>query len=328
MVKVLSAAILISSLLACDFKPPVSKATPPSPSAVAEVAPPKVVPSPEVVAPKSTPTAVPAPSESPKVEPSPEPRPEMYPARQDFAVKPVEGEPVWPDPSEEAEIKRRGYSKIPGGYEYELRDAAGKVTSSGVVFSGMVLMDRGLIEVFACGEGGKEHESIFRVDCDIQCLDLSLVLCGLERGPVPAKLNDPTQKQGSRVVALLQWADENGKIVTHRAEDAVLSLKRMGPMPRVGWTYVANMIEMEDPTSSRKKSFHILAATTSRSIITTFRDVSTVLDNPLEEGTDDTLFAANYMVLPSGGTKIRVILRAPTAVEKESIAQVEKEISK
>lgn len=243
-------------------------------------------------------------------------------------MAPVEGEPEWPDPTDEKEIARRGFAQLPGGYHFETRDASGLITRAGAVVAGMILMDRGIIELLACGEGGKEHESVLRLECDIQSLDLALQLSGLKRGPIPARLNDPSVPQGSRVLVFLQWTDEDGKLVTHRAEDCVIDVRRRTPMPRVGWTYVGAMIPIQDPAGGPGKTYRVLAATGSRSLLTTYRDGSTLLDNPLEEAVDDTVYVANYMMLPQPGTKVRVILRAPDAAARKEIAKLEQELAK
>jgi hypothetical protein len=60
--------------------------------------------------------------------------------------------------------------------------------------------------------------------------------------------------------------------------------------------------------------------------VTTFRDKTALLDNPLEEAVDDTLFGANYMILPKPGTPVRIIFRSPTAVERTEIAELEKKL--
>jgi hypothetical protein len=61
-------------------------------------------------------------------------------------------------------------------------------------------------------------------------------------------------------------------------------------------------------------------------VITTFRDVTALLDNPLPEAEDDTLFAANYMILPRSGTPVRVIIRVPSTAERDEIARLEKDV--
>lgn len=251
--------------------------------------------------------------------------------REQLAVKPVEGEPTWPDPSDEKEVDQRGFVKFPGGYQYERRDAQGKVTGTGAVVEGMVIMNREIIELLACAEGsGKEHESALRLHCDVSSLDLAFAFCGFQRGPNPERLNDPTVPQGARLIVLVQWTDEQGKAVTHRAEDVVISIKRESAMPRVGWSYVGTMRTVEDLASlGGKKPNRVLSASESRLVITTWRFVGySLLENPLEEADDDTMFAANYEVLPEPGTKVRVIFRAPTEVEWREIAALEAELAK
>jgi len=302
-------------------QPPVTAAPPASPPIPSVSAPPKAV---EGDPPPTTPDA---PSDDPQAPPE-----DRFPKNEAFLVAPVEGEPEWPDPAAEKEIARRGFASFPGGYQFEIRDAPGSITQAGVVVAGMILMDRGIPEFMACGEGGREHESVLRLECDIHSLDLALQLSGLKRGPVPARLNDAKVPQGSRVIVLLQWTDEEGKIVTRRAEDCVIDARRRAPMRRVGWTYVGAMVPVQDPAGAPGKTYRVLAATSSRSLMTTYRDGSTILDNPLEapelDMVNDTFYAANYMLLPQPGTKVRVIIRAPDAVARKEIAKLEEELAK
>lgn len=302
----------------CDKPSPPAPAKPPAISDAPKESP---------VARPVAPAPAPAPADAPPAEPQ-TPRENPFPKNEALIVAPVEGEPIWPQPNDEKEIARRGFAPLAGGYHFEIRDASGAVSQAGVVVAGMILMDRGIIELLACGEGGKEHESVLRLECDIQSLDLALQLSGMKRGPIPARLNDPKVPQGSRVLVLLQWTDEEGKVITHRAEDCVIDVRRRTPMPRSGWTYVGAMIPIQDPAGAPGKTYRVLAATSSRSLMTTYRDLSTLLDNPLEEAVDDTVYVANYMLLPQPGTKVRVILRAPDAAARKEIAKLEEELTK
>ena len=213
-----------------------------------------------------------------------------------------------------------------GGFIFERRDGDGK-RLGGVVVPGVTMINRGLVELFGCGEGGKEHETIFRLETNIQGLDLALTSAGFRRGKLPTRTDLNEADQGSRVLILVQWLDKDGKLVTYRSEDLVISMRRNSTMPRVGWTYVGHWMEVADPTSPKGERKHkVLAATGSRSLVTTFRDRTALLDNPLEEAIDDTLFGANYMLLPKPGTPVRVILRAPTATERSDIKALEKKL--
>jgi hypothetical protein len=235
-----------------------------------------------------------------------------------------------PDVSLDGKISEREDFVAPiqgGGFIFERRDTDGK-RIGGVVVPGVVLVTRGLVELFGCGEGGKEHETVIRLESNVQALDLALTSAGLKRGKLPSKTDLTLPDQGSRVVVLIQWLDKNGKLVTYRSEDLIVSMRRNAPMPRVGWTYVGQWMEVADPTSPKGDKTHkVLAATGSRSLVTTFRDRSALLDNPLEEAVDDTLFGSNYMLLPERGTPVRVILRAATAAEREEIATLEKKLA-
>ena len=214
-----------------------------------------------------------------------------------------------------------------GGYIFERKDAEG-LRVGGVVVPGHVLLRRGSVELFGCGGGGKEHESIVRLNTGIQGLDLAFTSAGLRRGKLPENANKNPEAQGSRVLIFIQWIDKDGKLVTHRSEDLVVSLQRNAPMPRVGWTYVGEWIQIPDPTSAHGVGKHkVLAAAHSRSIITTFRDQSALLDNPLEEAVDDTVFAANYMLLPTEGTPVRVIFRSTTTAERKELDAIERKIA-
>lgn len=214
-----------------------------------------------------------------------------------------------------------------GGYVFERKEAGGE-RMSGVVVPGTVLVTRGMVELFGCGTGGKEHETVLRLECDVQSLDLALTSAGFKRGKLPTGgVRDPDQ--GSRVVILVQWVDKDGRVVTHRSEDLVVSIRRNATMPRVGWTYVAQWAEVPDPASPKGERTHkVLAAANSQSYVTTFRDRTALLDNPLEEAVDDTVYAANYMILPRPGTPVRVIFRSPTAVELKEIEAIENRIAR
>lgn len=245
-----------------------------------------------------------------------------------FQVPPVEE----PDMAVDAKAPDRADFVAPiqgGGYLFERKDAEGKRVS-GVVVPGLILVTRGLVELFGCGEGGKEHETVVRLETSVQALDLALTASGFTRGKLPAKTDLTIADQGSRVMILIQWVDQaSGRLVTHRSEDLVVSIKRGLPMARVGWTYVGHWMEVADPTSPKgDRKYKVLAAANTRSYVTTFRDKSALLDNPLEEAVDDTVFAANYMVLPRSGTPVRVIFRTPTAAERKDVLLIEQEVRK
>lgn len=287
-------------------------AEPKEPAVVSAVPPGKSTPAPEGAAPKPQESAP-----DPETGDKPNPR---------FVVPPVEeSEFILGPKAEERPDFVAGLQG--GGYIFDRPGPDGKRVT-GVVVPGTILVTRGLVELFGCGRSGKEHETVLRLECDAQSLDLALTSAGFTRGRLPTALGIEDSGQGSRVIILVQWNDKDGRVVTHRSEDLVLSVRRNAPMPRVGWTYVAQWAEVQDPTHPKGEKTHkVLAAANSRSFVTTFRDRTALLDNPLEEAVDDTLFAANYMLLPPSGTPVRVIFRPPTEAERREIAALEKELA-
>ena len=228
-------------------------------------------------------------------------------------------EPAMPTKAEEAQ--KLGYTTLRGGgYHFERKDG-----TEGVAVPGRILLNRGVIELFACGAGGKEHESVVRIECDVHSLDGALTLCGFRRGKVPKSFGE--EDQGDRLIVLVQWRSEGNEVITHRAEDFILHARREMPMPRVGWTFVGAWVDVLDPLSppNERKTYPGLAAVASKSVMTTFRDSSTLLDNPIPDAVDDTLYAANDAVVPPPGTPVLLILRAPTKYEQDQIAKLEKE---
>jgi hypothetical protein len=277
--------------------------------------------------PRPAPSAPPAPAPAPAQAQNPAPDPETGDKPDPRLVVPPVEEPEFPVGPKVEERPDFVASLQGGGYIFERPGPDGKRVI-GVVVPGTILVTRGLVELFGCGQSGKEHETVLRLECDAQSLDLALTSAGFTRGRLPTALGIEDAEQGSRVIILVQWTDKNGRVVTHRSEDLIVSVRRNAPMPRVGWTYVAQWAEVQDPTHPKGEKTHkVLAAANSRSFVTTFRDRTALLDNPLEEAVDDTLFAANYMLLPPSGTPVRVIFRPPTEAERREIAALEKELA-
>ncbi|OHB71056.1 MAG: hypothetical protein A2W23_09820 [Planctomycetes bacterium RBG_16_43_13] len=199
-----------------------------------------------------------------------------------------------------------------------------------IVIPGVVLNNYGEMEFFACVEGsGKDYETVLKLYCDnVHKLQYALMLyCRLKKGPLPEKLGGTDKKQGDRALVFVQWKDKNGKVVTHRAEDLVIDRKRETAMPRVGFTYTGSYFEEQIDPDTKKVVRSVFAADMSKSIITTIRDRTALLDNPLPEADDHIGIPANYSVLPPPGTPIKIIIRAPNEGEKNAITELEKKLA-
>jgi len=172
-----------------------------------------------------------------------------------------------------------------------------------VTVSGMAHIQRGPIELVACAPGGRMHETLFVLECEPSSLNAAFVALGLQPG-TPARFEEGgkvTPPKGTPVFLTIEW-EKDGKPVRQRVEDLILNRRTDAPMQRGGWIYVGSRMDTHNQTG---KSFFV--ADVTRDLVTTLFDGNTILDNPLPEGGDDSLFFAHPERMPPRGTKVRAI---------------------
>jgi hypothetical protein len=232
--------------------------------------------------------------------------------------------PAEPAESETVTLFRGGG----GGYLHTEKLPSGKEVTR-IVIRGQVVLQEGIIEVFVCADGGKDYESAILCPCDVQQLDLAMVLHGMKKGRLREREGVAVPGEGSRVIAFAQWKDEDGKLRTCRVEDLVHDRIGKRKMPRVGWTYVGAWEQDVDPNTGRPTGAKFLRAVRSRTLIATYHDTAALLDNPLlRTAADDQAYNANGLALPPSGTPIRIILRLPTEQERQEMERIEQEVAR
>jgi hypothetical protein len=160
-----------------------------------------------------------------------------------------------------------------------------------------VNMSEGLVELLACGEMGKTHESVLVVDAQPWHIQVSLLLLGLEPGGGLEYQGDPQTPKGDSVWIWVEWADAGSwKMV--RGEDLVFDSTRTDHMEYTAWVFSGSLI-----VDGR------FAAGIEQSIVTTYHDPMTILDNPLPSGGDDTVYYVNSSVVPAVGHPVVLIFR-------------------
>ncbi len=211
------------------------------------------------------------------------------------------------------EEKARGVTLVPGGGRVDFKRRT-------LTLPAEVCLRQGPIELFACAEGGKDHESVLRVRCRPELINLNLILFGLKRGP-----SRPLDggAAGDRVIILCEW-EEAGETKSVRAEEMIWNAATNRPMDRVGWTYVGSKFVPEhDVETGKPTGRSVLAVVYGRTLFATFLDSAALFETPLPEGVDDSTFSVNEKVVPPPGTPVRVIIRPPTAEEMAEIREVE-----
>lgn len=217
------------------------------------------------------------------------------------------------DPPFTADEKARGVRPVDGGGRVDFK-------SRTLTLRAQVCIQRGPLELFACAEGGKDHESVLRVRCRPEMINLHLTLFRLKKGPPRPEGGVPA---GDRLIVTCEW-EQDGRPVSVRAEDMVFDNVTGRAMDRVGWTYVGSGFEPErEPDTGRPTGRSFFKATYGRSIIATYDDPSALINTPLPEGNDDLVFTANDKVVPLPGTPVRMVLRPATEQELAEIRKIE-----
>lgn len=242
----------------------------------------------------------------------------------EVAIQPPESEerPPAPDASNRATRGGRGETApgpLPAGSdepETAEQAFADLLESMGVRFlrdaksleiEGRVNMQKGLVEVFACAPDGKAHESVIVLDCVPSAVHAGLLALGLTPGtPVEtgtaADYRPPT---GDGVEVTVRWTGPRGEEITARAEDWIWNEKEGRSMAHCAWVFAGSF--MQSATGDSEDLTY--AANYVKSIVTTYHDPSSILENPFPDGRDDTVYYANEKAVPPVLTPVTAILR-------------------
>jgi len=167
-----------------------------------------------------------------------------------------------------------------------------------VIATGYVNQVEGLIELFACGPGGKVHESIFVLQAEPKDIQAGLLLLGLQPAEIPAAGLGQGPPQGSELIIEVVWA-EDGNEQRMAAERLVFDYKTRKPVRHGGWIFNGSLI---------KDGYFMADA--EDSIVATYWDPWAVL-NIGNLGDDDDRLGVNKQLIPPHLTPVRIVFRAP-----------------
>ena len=168
-----------------------------------------------------------------------------------------------------------------------------------ISFDGWVNMSEGMVELLACAPGGKTHESVLVFDVEPFHFQIALLLVGLECGGGLKYQGDPATPKGDPVDIFVRWTDPvDSKDVSVRGEDLVFDIQKKRAMKRTHWVFAGSRV-----------IDGVFVAQADKSLVTTYHDPNTILDNPLPTGADDTVYQVNSAVVPPVGTKVKVMVK-------------------
>ncbi|WP_372367990.1 YdjY domain-containing protein [Candidatus Uabimicrobium sp. HlEnr_7] len=181
-----------------------------------------------------------------------------------------------------------------------------------IEIDGVVNMNKGLVELLATAPGGKEHESVLKLLCNPSLLHTALLLLGLETGGGGKKQGDNSPIFGGEMYVYVSWKEKD-KNKTFRAEKLVKNARTRKSMASCKWVFTGSRFR-KDPRSGKS----IYMANISGVLIATFYDPDAIVNNPLPERADDTVFYANNEILPKKGTAIKVTFSLKQLLKNES----------
>lgn len=182
--------------------------------------------------------------------------------------------------------------------QYQLDNIIIDIDKRIITLPAEVNMQDGLVEVFLCARGGKIHESVLVSNVIPYYMKVALLLIGLKDGNDPMYTNEKSPVKGDPVTIWISWQSE-GKEKKYRAESLIWNITDNATMEQTDWIF----------TGSRMEQGQFMADDV-KSLITTYNDPSTIIDNPLVTGVNDEVYRANKNLLPPKGTAVTVIIKA------------------
>ena len=186
------------------------------------------------------------------------------------------------------------------GNKFKLGDIVIDKNANSIRFPAKVNMHEGVIELLLCAPYGKTHESLFVTDVDAIHLNLALIMIGCKAGE--RKVTEQGQDiipDGTLVTIEVAYKeDKEEKII--RAEDWIFDKKQNKPMAHTNWVYTGSFVSKDGE----------YMATLTGTYIVTFHDPYTIIDIPLEEGADDTIFWINKDAVKKKDFPVEIIITA------------------
>jgi hypothetical protein len=167
------------------------------------------------------------------------------------------------------------------------------------------------LELLACSPRGKSYESLLIWLCEPTELHLALLFLGLTPAPQIEQFGQQgALAKGDKVVIEVAWKDpKTGQEVRRRAEDLLFDNSRDGAMKHVGWVFTGSrQVEVPQPPHW-DTSKQMYAAQVTGTVAVTYHDPDAILDTPLAEGGNNTLFVAWSERLPERHTPVTIHIR-------------------
>ncbi len=180
-----------------------------------------------------------------------------------------------------------------------------------VVLDGEVVMREGLLEMFACPKGTKEHESVIVTTVKPSFVNAALIALGIKHGSGVKFDPKYVPATGPIIDVFVMWKDSDGKEHRARAQDWIKSLKTEKAM-EFDFVYAGSGTWVDEDTGEK----HFQADGGDFICVSNFP--TAMLDLPVasSQSNDALNFTAFTENIPPKGTKVRLVLK-PREVKAE-----------
>lgn len=165
-----------------------------------------------------------------------------------------------------------------------------------VLVTGFVNQVEGIVELLACGTGGKRHESVFVLQAAAVDLQAALLLIGATNGPPMAELG-----KGPPVGSQLSVDVQLGTGGTGAVHAAAVYLRHTekGPLPPdTPWVFTGSMEEQGEFKASIEESF-----------VASYWDPWAIINIGSAMGAEDDFLAVNRDAVPPLETPVTFLIR-------------------
>jgi len=172
-----------------------------------------------------------------------------------------------------------------------------------VVLVGKICLREGQLEMFACPEGTKEHESIISVPVKAYVIHAALLALGAKPGSPTVFVPEFRPASGTRVDVSIYWTDEHGQRRSAWAQDWVRHWRTGLPMQE-HWVFAGSSFWVNEQTGEKyyqaEEGFLICLANFS----------TAMLDIPVEssDAAGQLVFEAFTERIPPLGKRVTLVL--------------------
>lgn len=172
-----------------------------------------------------------------------------------------------------------------------------------VIVGGEICLRKGMLEMFACPDGTKNHESVVALKTKAQLVHAALLAIGVKAGK-PVQY-DPVYRgaTGQKVKIEVIWRDKAGKLQRVPAQKMIRHFRKRTAMQH-DWVFAGSGFWKDDETG---KEYY---QAEGGELICLSNFSTATLDLPIESSRDnqDLIYEAFTENIPPLGTKVRLIL--------------------